>query len=262
MRARKRFGQHFLVDQDVIARIVDAIQLKADEHLLEIGPGQGALTQALSGLTNNFSAVEIDRDLVPFLQASYPDLKLFNADVLKFDFAAELAGRATRFVGNLPYNISSPLLLKLALLQRTNSGLIVDGHFMLQREMAERMCAVPHTKAWGRLSVMMQLTFNVEHLFDVAPDSFAPPPKVWSSIIRLVPKQSPLLKNSEELQVLDRVLRLAFGGRRKRLSNSLKALALDWTLLDVDPGVRADNVSLEEYVSLAMQLYSSETSNS
>ena len=254
VRARKRFGQHFLTDQGVLQRLVNQMALRSDDRLLEIGPGQGALTEPLAAQVNALQAIEIDRDLVPFLRARFSNLEVINEDVLRVDFAAVIARQPTRIVGNLPYNISSPLLLKLATFNREHPGLVRDGHFMLQREMANRMAAQPGSKAWGRLSVMLQISFDVEHLFDVAPESFDPPPKVWSSIVRLLPLAEPLVRDAEELAELDRVLRTAFAVRRKRLGNALKSLGLDWQSLGIDDGLRADDISSEQYLAIAKWL--------
>lgn len=232
------------------------MNLKPKDRLLEIGPGQGALTEYLIGQTSQLTAVEIDRDLIPFLQARFPSLTLINADVLSLDLGDVVDHDSTRVVGNLPYNISSPLLIQLAALVREHPGKMQDGHFMLQREMAQRLAASPGSKAWGRLSVMMQLSFDVEHLFDIPPESFTPPPKVWSSVLRLLPKAAPLLKTKDEVANLDTLLRLAFSGRRKRLANALKTLPIDWESTRLDPNVRADDVSLEAFVALAIHLRS------
>lgn len=250
MRARKRFGQHFLTDAGVLQAIAAAVALQADDPVLEIGPGQGALTEVLAPGVARYVAVEIDRDLVPLLKVGFPQLEVVNADILRVDLAELLdAAQPWRVVGNLPYNISSPLLIKLTDFARQYPGRLKDLHFMLQREMADRLLAQHGSKAWGRLSVMAQLQFDVEHILDVAPESFAPPPKVWSSVIRLLPRSRPVPE--VDVAVLDRVLRFAFAGRRKRLSNSLKPLGLDWSALALDPGLRADNVSLEDYVAIA-----------
>ena len=232
------------------------MQLRATDHLLEIGPGRGALTDHLVNSTKTFKAIEIDRDLVPLLRARFPQLEVINADVLSVEFAPLLDPEGTRLVGNLPYNISSPLLLKIATHMREHAGTIRDGHFMLQREMAQRMAAVPGTKAWGRLSVMLQVSAEVFHLFDVAPESFSPPPKVWSSVVRILPKPVPMIERPAQIAALDRLLKLAFSGRRKRLSNSLKSLNLDWQMTGIDSGLRADDVTLEEFVKLAQILSS------
>lgn len=247
MRARKRFGQNFLTDESVIQRIVDALNPGEADRVFEIGPGQGALTALLEPLPALYRAVELDRDLLPFLRARFPAAEFISGDVLKLNLAEVLdGGRPWRVVGNLPYNISSPLLALFTNFVDAHPDRIRDLHVMLQREMAERLAATPGTKAWGRLSIMVQLHFAVEHLFDVAPESFSPAPKVWSSVVRLIPREPPALDTA----LLDRILRMAFAGRRKRLSNSLKAFAIDWQACGLDPSVRADNVSAEEFVRL------------
>lgn len=249
MRARKRFGQHFLTDQGVLQQLVSALNLRRDDRVFEIGPGHGALTDQLVGQVGLYRAVEIDRDLVPFLRARHSELELINADILKVDLAEILdAGAPWRLFGNLPYNISSPLIDVLTRFINAHPGRIADMHFMLQREMAQRLTAVPGTKAWGRMSVMVQLEFDVERVFDVAPESFSPPPKVWSSVVRMIPSAVEVAQT--DLQALDRILRLAFSGRRKRLSNSLKTLNIDWSATSLDPGLRADNVTASGFLSL------------
>ena len=256
MRARKRFGQHFLTDTGVLDRIDQAVALQRADTVLEIGPGRGALTDVLLGYPEasavHYTMVELDRDLVPILQARYtparyPNVQILNADILDLDLETLMAGTAWRIVGNLPYNISSPLILKLAALQRALPSAMQDGHFMLQREMASRLAAQPGTKAWGRLSVMVQLTFRVHILFDVAPPSFSPPPRVWSSVIALRPHPAPMKVSIERL---DTVLKAAFSARRKRLANGLKALSIDWQAVSLDPDLRPDNVTLEQFVEL------------
>jgi len=249
VRARKRFGQHFLTDQGVLQQLVAALNLRRDDRVFEIGPGHGALTDLLVGQVDVYRAVEIDRDLVPFLRARHSELELINADILKVDLAEILdAGTPWRLLGNLPYNISTPLIDVLTRFINAQPGRIADMHFMLQREMAQRLTAVPGTKAWGRLSVMVQLEFNVERVFDVAPESFSPPPKVWSSVVRMIPSAAEVAQ--ADIQALDRILRLAFSGRRKRLSNSLKTLNIDWSATNLDPGLRADNVTASGFLSL------------
>ncbi len=249
MRARKRFGQHFLSDEAVLQQIERVVGLRPTDRVLEIGPGHGALTDLLIHAPQVYKAVEIDRDLVPLLRARHPTLVVINADVLTVNFAEVLdPGEPWRVIGNLPYNISSPLLNVLTEFVRACPDRIADMHFMLQREMAERLAAQPGTKAWGRLSVMVQLQFNVELLFDVAPESFTPPPRVWSSVIRMLPRN--LIPEQIDVAVLDKVVRMAFSGRRKRLSNSLRALDIDWQHSALDPGLRADNVTAQEFLGL------------
>ncbi len=255
MRPRKRFGQHFLHDTRVLQQIASAVHLRPDDLLMEIGPGQGALTEYLyPANVARYVAVEIDRDLAPRLNARYPNMEVINSDILRLDLASvlnssEQAHPPWRLVGNLPYNISSPLILKLVDHVIANPGSIQDMHFMLQKEMANRLSAVPGSKAWGRISVMAQIAMNVDYLFDVGPESFRPPPKVDSSIIRIRPLATPKLTVPKAR--LDQILRLAFAGRRKRLSNALKALQLDWLALDLDPSLRADDVSIEKFLAIA-----------
>ena len=249
MRARKRFGQHFLTDESMLQGIADAMHFTEHDRVMEIGPGQGALTQLLADAPQTYVAVEIDRDLVPLLRATYPQLQIVNDDILRVDLVELLApGKAWRIFGNLPYNISSPLIAKLTEFIVAHRERVADLHFMLQKEMADRLAAAPGTKAWGRLSVMVQLYFDVEFICDVPPESFTPPPRVWSSVIRMIPRQQ---RPEVDVPTLDRLLRVAFAGRRKRLSNSLKMLNIDWSSTDIDPGVRADNVSAAQYVALA-----------
>lgn len=229
--------------------MVAMIRPQADDRLLEIGPGLGALTEHLVGTTRRYLAIEIDRDLVPFLKARFAPVQVINADVLKVDLGDVLGGEpGWRVVGNLPYNISTPLLLRLL----EHLPQIRDMHFMLQREVAARLAAGPGSKAWGRLSVLIQYHCQVEQLFDVAPESFEPPPKVWSAVLRLAPR--PAMLHLSEPRALDRVLRQAFSQRRKRLGNALQSMNLDWTMTGVDPGRRADDLSVAEFVALANAL--------
>ena len=252
MRARKRFGQHFLHDAQVLQRITDAVALKSGQRVLEIGPGTGALTEYLTTTEGtHYTAVEIDRDLVPELQQRFSALQIINTDILQVDLQ-ELLGPVTnewRVGGNLPYNISSPLILKFILYAHGAPGSIRDMHFMLQKEMAERMCAQPSTKAWGRLSVMVQLLAEVEGLFDVSPSSFSPPPKVDSAVVRMQPRAQ--INLPARLSTLDRVLRQAFSARRKRLSNALKTLNIDWSVVVAEPQWRADDVGVAEFLEIA-----------
>jgi len=250
VRARKRFGQHFLTDHSVLDRIVRAMRPKPTEHLLEIGPGQGALTEYLARevcvpeASGRYVAVEIDRDLLPFLRARFGAIELVSADILRVDLAALFGTERWRVVGNLPYNISTPLLVLLL----EHLPHIQDMHFMLQREVAERLAAEPGSKAWGRLTVLMQYHCVVDKLFDVPPESFTPPPRVWSAVVRITPRSD---KPPVDTGALETVLRHAFSQRRKRLANALQSLAIDWSACGVDPGKRADAVTLAEYLALA-----------
>ncbi|MFZ2652870.1 MAG: 16S rRNA (adenine(1518)-N(6)/adenine(1519)-N(6))-dimethyltransferase RsmA [Burkholderiaceae bacterium] len=213
--ARKRFGQHFLTDRDIIERIVEAIAPQPGQALVEIGPGLGALTQPLLARCGLLCVIELDRDLAAALRRR-AELEVIEADVLAVDFTAlaQARGAALRVVGNLPYNISSPILFHLL----AAVSHIADQHFMLQAEVVQRMTAVPATKAYGRLSVMMQWRYALEHLIDVAPDSFEPPPRVRSAVVRMQPRQGFAAVQPEHLSEL---VRVAFSQRRKLLRHTL-----------------------------------------
>ena len=252
-RPRKRFGQNFLHDSVVIDRIAAAIGPRADQHLLEIGPGQGALTASLIESECQLDVIELDRDLVPGLLAAYslkPGFKLHSADALKFDYSSLVEGsphKRLRVVGNLPYNISTPLIFKLL----ENSALIQDMHFMLQLEVVERLAAAPGNKNWGRLGIMAQYQCRVEHLFDVPPHAFRPQPKVQSAIVRLTPwRESPWPQcDASQLRAL---VKASFAQRRKTLRNNLKGI-IDSTQLEtlgIDPGARAESLELTQFIEI------------
>ena len=243
-RARKRFGQHYLTDEGVLQHIADLVAVRPRDKICEIGPGPGALTEYLFGVSERYLAVELDRDLIPPLQARFPTLTLVSADILKVDLDALLDPPGWRIVGNLPYNISSPLLLKLF----RHLPLIEDMHFMFQLELGARLSAVPGTKNWGRLGVVTQYYCEVEALFDVSPEAFSPPPKVNSQVVRLRPRKE---LEKVDMTHFNKVLQLAFSARRKRIANGLKSLSIDWTLAGVDQGVRPDDLSVIDFVNLA-----------
>jgi 16S rRNA (adenine1518-N6/adenine1519-N6)-dimethyltransferase len=243
-RARKRFGQHFLVDEGVLQRIADVVRPGPEDRLLEIGPGPGALTEYLYGEPARYVAVELDRDLVAPLRARFPELELISADILRLNLDEILDPPGWRLVGNLPYNISSPLLLKLF----RHLPRIKDMHFMFQRELGARIGAAPGSKNWGRLGVLTQYYCEVESLFDVPPEAFAPPPKVYSQVVRLMPRKELAPVN---MGAFSRVLQLAFSSRRKRIANGLKDLNIDWQRAAVDLDARPDVLSLEDFLSLA-----------
>ena len=228
-----------------MARLVDCLRPRAEDALLEVGPGRGALTRCLQGSVDRYTAIEIDRDLIPGLRRRFPGIELVNADALAFDFNAHCKGRQWRLVGNLPYNIASTLLFKLI----DAAAHVQDMHFMLQREVAERLAAPPGAKARGRLSVGIQHRFAVEALFDVPPQSFAPPPKVFSTVVRLTPH--PAATHSAAPEAFEAVVRLAFAARRKRLGNALKPLGLDWAAVGIDKRLRPADVSVAEFVAIA-----------
>ena len=254
-RARKRFGQNFLHDAGVIDRILRAIRAKEDERLLEIGPGQGAITEGLLGSGAQLDVIELDLDLIPILQNKFgdnPRFRLNQGDALKFDFARlDAPPRSLRVVGNLPYNISTPLIFHLL----DNAPLIRDMHFMLQKEVVERMAAGPGGGDWGRLSIMVQYHCRVEHLFNVGPGAFNPPPKVDSAIVRLVPHEV-LPHPAKDHRLLERVVREAFNQRRKTLRNTLKQLlpADAIEAAGVDGSLRPEQLDLAAFVRLADQL--------
>ena len=251
-KARKRFGQNFLQDTGMIRKIVRAIAPAGKDHLVEIGPGMGAITELLLEENGQLDVIELDRDLIPGLRVkffNYPEFTLHEADALKFDFAQlRKTDEKLRIVGNLPYNISTPLIFHLLSFQ----GLIQDMHFMLQKEVVERLAAKPGTGEWGRLSVMAQYYCDIENLFLVPPECFKPQPKVESAIVRMTPKQQPTHQALDE-KILGETLRLAFAQRRKTLRNNMKGYVTAEQLeaLDLDPQRRPETLNLEEFVKLA-----------
>jgi len=248
---RKRFGQHFLHDQHVIAKIVQAIAPTPAEHLVEIGPGQGALTTAILPLVKTLDVVELDRDLIPYLQAvceDLGDLKVHQADALKFDFSGLVTdGRLLRIIGNLPYNISTPLIFHLL----DSITQIKDMHFMLQKEVAERMVATPGSEHYGRLSVMVQYHCQIKLLFNVGPHSFTPPPKVMSSFLRLLPAARPV--KAHNLVHLQDIVRQSFSHRRKMLRNCLKGLVsvAELESIGIAPDIRPEQLAVEDFVRIS-----------
>ena len=250
-RPRKRFGQNFLHDQSVIERILSHVDPRPRQRLVEIGPGQGALTRGVLQRAGELDAVELDRDLLEPLQrtcAPLGELRLHNADALKFDFRSlRTDERRLRLIGNLPYNISTPLLFHLI----EQSDVIEDMHFMLQKEVVDRMAAGPGSKTYGRLSVMLQVSCEVTPLFDIGPESFDPPPKVNSSVVRLYPRGEPLVA-AADIPVFGNLVSAAFQQRRKTLRNNLKGL-LDTeqiTAVGIDPGIRAEMLSIADLIRL------------
>ncbi|HXQ63266.1 MAG TPA: 16S rRNA (adenine(1518)-N(6)/adenine(1519)-N(6))-dimethyltransferase RsmA [Steroidobacteraceae bacterium] len=252
VRARKRFGQHFLHDPAVIARIVAAIDPQPGERLIEIGPGLGALTLPLLDRAGRLEVVELDRDVIPVLAErarGHGEIIVHQADVLSFDFSA-LAGSAgpLRLCGNLPYNISTPLLFHV-LAAAPN---LIDMHFMLQKEVVARMAAAPDSGEYGRLTVMLAVHCRVEHLFDVGPGAFRPPPRVDSAVVRLVPHQTPPFARPDPARFALVVAR-AFGQRRKTLRNALKGIVdpAGFAAARIDAGRRAETLYPEEFARLA-----------
>lgn len=250
---RKRFGQNFLRDDRVVHHIVVAVNPGPGDHLVEIGPGEGVMTAAFLKQASRLDAVEIDRDLAAHLLkrfAGHPLFRLHQADALRFDFAALARGEKLRVIGNLPYNISTPLLFHLL----SFSGIIADMHFMLQKEVIDRLCAGPGEPAYGRLGIMAQYYCRAEKLFEVHPESFYPPPKVTSAIIRLLPHARPPV--DADPAALGKVVATAFSQRRKTLRNALKSLFDAAALEDsgIAPDARAETLSLEQFARLANRL--------
>ena len=251
-RARKRFGQHFLSDPGVIHAIINEISPGPDDVIVEIGPGRGAITEPLARLAGEFHAVEFDRDLVAILREQYADaanVTIHEADALKFDFGS--LGAQLRIVGNLPYNISTPLLFHL-LDAREH---IRDMHFMLQKEVVDRMAAGPGSKAYGRLSIMLGYRFAIDALFDVDRNAFDPPPDVTSAVVRLTPLPPGCFDDVDEKQ-MSAVVAAAFSQRRKTIRNALGKVADSHQLeaAGIDPGLRAEALPIERYVALTKLL--------
>lgn len=287
---KKRFGQNFLTDRAIINSLIEAINPQVDDRMVEIGPGLGAMTQPLLARLKHLHVIELDRDIVSWMQSHYPAEKItiHNIDALKFDFGnltesdkkpgmsagrqeegkktVQAAQRGTddaanaanapgfqriRVVGNLPYNISTPILFHLL----DNVDAIIDMHFMLQKEVVERMVAAPSTSAYGRLSVMLQYRLQMEYLLTVPPEAFDPPPKVESAFVRAVP-HAKLPYPAEDEALFASVVQAAFGQRRKTLRNTLKGLLDDagFTALGLDSQLRAENLPVSAFVDIANYL--------
>ena len=251
-KARKRFGQNFLTDDSVIEGIVRAIAPKVGDNLLEIGPGLGAITEPVAELTDLLKVVELDKDLAERL-TTHPfigkKLQIFQADAMQFDFNQVMESeKKLKVFGNLPYNISTPLLFHL---YEFLDG-IENMHFMLQKEVVNRMCAAPNSKAYGRLSIMTQYYCKTIPVIEVPPTAFVPPPKVDSAVIRLIPKDKELRTRATP-KTLNRVCLEAFNQRRKTLRNSLSNLttAEELEQLNINPSLRAENLSLDEFITIA-----------
>ncbi|ANQ86052.1 dimethyladenosine transferase [Azoarcus olearius] len=247
-RARKRFGQNFLSDPNIIRRIIDAIRPREGDIMVEIGPGLGAMTTPLIERLGHLNVVEIDRDLIARLRETWTpeQLTIHEGDALKFDFGS--LGSPLRVVGNLPYNISTPILFHLS----TFADRVKDMTFMLQKEVVMRMVAEPGTEEYGRLSVMLQYRFRMARVFDVPPGAFRPAPKVMSSIVRMAPLPPEELGARDEA-LLGQIVTAAFGQRRKTLRNTLKDFLgeADFAALGLDPGLRGERLSVAEFVAIA-----------
>jgi 16S rRNA (adenine1518-N6/adenine1519-N6)-dimethyltransferase len=248
---RKQFGQNFLTDGAIIQQLIEAIQPAQDDLMIEIGPGLGALTKPLLKHLRHLHAVEIDRDIIAWMQRTYPadHITIHNSDVLKFDFGS--FNQPIRVVGNLPYNISSPILFKLL----EHKHRIIDMHFMLQKEVVERMVAQPSTPEYGRLSVMLQYSLQMEYLITVPPEAFNPAPKVESAFVRCIPHAQLPYPATDEA-VFSKIVTAAFGQRRKTLRNTLKGLLDDagFAALGIDSQLRAENLGVAEFVAISNAL--------
>ena len=251
MPVRKRFGQHFLYDSFVLQKIVSVIHPKKTDTLMEIGPGRGALTNYLLTECDNLVLIEIDRNLVAFLQKKYNQQKnitIYQNDALQFDFSSVKTDKPLRVVGNLPYNISTPLLFHLF----SQINCIEDMHFMLQKEVVRRITAEVGSHDYGRLSVMTQYFCDNTYLFSVSPQAFTPPPRVESAIIRLIPRRNftPLAKNLDQLS---HIVKEAFSYRRKTVGNAFKKLInpSQWSLLEINPQLRPQELTVEDFVKIS-----------
>jgi 16S rRNA (adenine1518-N6/adenine1519-N6)-dimethyltransferase len=250
--AKKRFGQNFLTDQSIISSLIDAISPKVDDLLVEIGPGLGALTKPLMQKLKLLHVVELDRDICAWMVKDYAkqyaeqSIIIHNVDALKYDFTS--LGENLRVTGNLPYNISTPILFHLL----DNLAHISDMHFMLQKEVVERMVAMPSTPAYGRLSVMLQYHLQMEYLITVPPEAFEPAPKVESAFVRCVPYAT-LPFVAKDTALFAKIVIAAFGQRRKTIRNTLKDFLndADFVQLSLNPQLRAENLSVKSFVDIS-----------
>lgn len=244
IKPRKRFGQNFLVDPGLIGKIIRSFNVDAADRVVEIGPGQGALTEHLVTADCDLTLIEIDRDLSATLSERFPTARLINEDVIKADFSELIPNGPVRIIGNLPYNISTPLLFRLF----QHLTLISDMHFMLQLEVVDRMTADSSSKSYGRLSVMTQLYCETEKLFEVPPEAFNPRPKVQSAIVRLAPRTHPY---DADPAVVEQILIQAFSSRRKTIRNALKGLLTESEIesLGMSPTLRPENLTVEDYIA-------------
>ena len=240
-KARKRFSQNFLVDDQIVSRIVATISPKKSDNIVEIGPGKGSLTFPLLEHLDHLSVIEIDRDLISFLKLKKQDkLTIYEADALKFDYG--LISDNLRIVGNLPYNISSPLLFRLL----SSKNQIIDMTFLLQKEVVDRIVASHGSKTYGRISVMMQSFFEVESMFTVPKESFDPQPKIESAILYLKTRTKPLTEN---IKLLEKIVKISFSQRRKTLKNCLKSI-LSQEQTEIDLSQRAEMLNIENFITL------------
>ena len=252
MKAKKQFGQNFLHDAFILQRIADLINPSLEENFIEIGPGLGALTDYIDTRVKHLTLVEIDKDLIRDLQLKYLDddkVTLIEGDALRFKIR-EVTDQPIRLIGNLPYNISTPLLFHFF----SQIQLITDMHFLLQKEVVQRLCAQPGTKQYGRLSIMAQYYCRCDYLLDVPPEAFHPQPKVDSAVIRLKPE--PIKYKAHDILQLEMIVKDAFIHRRKTISNALKGHVTQeqLTALGIDPKARPENLSIEQFITITNQV--------
>ena len=250
---KKKYGQHFLRDRNIIKKIISALKPKKSDNLIEIGPGNGALTDSLVDLIDRITLIEKDKDLIPFLTdqySSFKSIKIIQADILKYNLMNHVH-KKTRIIGNLPYNISTEIVFKMISI----SSKVKDMHFMLQKEVVDRMISGPGSKIYGRLSIMTQAYFEVEKLFDISPNVFIPKPKVQSSYIKMIPKVYGF-KNSEHENKFKKLVLVAFTARRKMIKTSLKDY-IDINMLEsllINPNSRPENLTVEEFLQIAKHI--------
>jgi len=247
IKAKKKYGQNFLVDKGVISKIIEAINPNNSEKILEIGPGLGALTLQILNKIEHIDVVEIDPDMIKVLQEKIPssNITIFASNILEMNNV--VIGEYDKVIGNLPYYISSEILLKM--IKTINNQ--KDLHFMLQKEVAKRIASSTHSKSYGRLSVMLQYFFDIELLFDIHPESFSPPPKVTSSLVRLIPKKN-YVNKVKDINSFEKLLKIAFSQKRKTIKNNLKPILNDGDLniLEINPQDRAEMLTLSDFVRI------------
>lgn len=248
MHLKKKLGQHFLVDQNIINKLIKHISPKKEDLIIEIGPGDGALTKSVLPNVKNIYLIEKDKSLIQnlnYILKSHKSSKVINHDVLEFDFS--IFKHPFRVIGNLPYNISTQIIFKMCKIDS-----VIDIHFMLQKEVVDRIVSKPNTKVYGRLSVMTQAYFNPEKLFDISENVFIPKPKVKSTFIRLVPRKT-IFKNDKHEEIFYNIVKSSFEGRRKMIRQSLsKFLSLhDYNNINIDPKLRAENLTVNDYLLMS-----------
>ena len=248
MHLKKKLGQHFLVDQNIINKLIKNISPNEKDSIIEIGPGDGALTKSILPYVKNICLIEKDEGLIndlDFILKSYKSSKVINQDVLEFDF--NIFERPFRVIGNLPYNISTEIIFKMCKVDN-----VIDIHFMLQKEVVDRIVSKPNTKVYGRLSVMAQAYFNPKKLFDISENVFVPKPKVKSSFLRLLPRESIFIDNKHE-EIFYNIVKSSFEGRRKMIRQSLiKYLSdNDYNNFNINPKLRAENLTVNDYLLIS-----------